>query len=133
MIKKIILLGFLSASAFAHNTGSQASATSVELSGQGVSEIVRGSFHLLQAGSQLPITAIRTVGDFTYVTLRVVRESGTVTLKVASTAVGESALATGQILQATSVGTGILLCKAGKIIAFVPNEAGKALLYNARA
>jgi hypothetical protein len=36
------------------------------------------------------------------------------------------------VLQATAVSTGHLLISAGKIIAFIPNELGKALIYHSK-
>lgn len=85
MIKKAAFLFLLSTQVFAQPNGSQASAASMELSGQGIGEIVQGSFHLLQGGSQLPIAGLRIVGDSAYVTLRIIDKSSTLTLKIAST------------------------------------------------
>ena len=48
-------------------------------------------------------------------------------------ALGGLSLATGAVLEVVTASTGYVLVMSGKTIAFLPNEAGKALLHHARA
>jgi hypothetical protein len=47
-------------------------------------------------------------------------------------AAGHLSLAAGTVVTCTAVSAGWVLSAAGKAIAFVPNEMGKALLHNQR-
>jgi len=132
MFKKTLLMLCLATPVFAATQGSQASAASVDLSSQGLSEIVGGSGHVLMAGSQASIAAIETAGDVTFITLRAVGQSGTVTLRIASTVVGQAMIGTGQLVKVVGIGSGTLLTASGRLLAFVPNELGKSLVYSNR-
>ena len=48
-------------------------------------------------------------------------------------AAGGLSLATGTVLEVVTASTGQVLVMSGRAIAFLPNEAGKALLHHARA
>jgi hypothetical protein len=54
------------------------------------------------------------------------------TLRFARDFGGNLAIAAGEAISVVAMGTGWLLCTAGKAIAFVPNEVGSALLYSER-
>ncbi|KEH09560.1 hypothetical protein GY15_31390, partial [Delftia sp. 670] len=43
-----------------------------------------------------------------------------------------SAYAVGTVLTCSVIGTGVIISAAGKVLAFIPNEMGKALLHNER-
>jgi hypothetical protein len=45
---------------------------------------------------------------------------------------GALSIAAGEMITVVAMGTGWLLCSAGKAIAFVPNEIGSTLLYSQR-
>lgn len=128
MIKKALLLSCLCSSAFASPVGSQASTLSQELSAQGMGQVVQGSSQLLQAGSLLPITALETIGNITYVTLKAAEASTTVTIQVAKNVTGGVLLGAGQVVQVIGTGSGTLLTTSGRVLAYIPNQAGKALL-----
>ena len=54
------------------------------------------------------------------------------TIRFARDAAGGLSIAAGQAISVVAMGTGWLLCNAGRAIAFVPNEVGSALLYSER-
>lgn len=54
------------------------------------------------------------------------------TIRFARDVGGGLSIAAGQMITVVAMGTGWLLCTAGKAIAFVPNEVGAALLYSQR-
>ena len=130
MFKKTLILFAFTTQVFATVQGSQGSAASADLSSQGIGQIVNGSGHVLQAGSQLSIIAIKTVGEFTFITLKTVGNSATVTLRVASKLSGHILHGIGQMIQVVATGSGAILTSAGHVVAFLPNEMGKSLMYS---
>jgi len=54
------------------------------------------------------------------------------TVRFAREASGALLIAAGQMITVVAMGTGWLLCNAGRALAFVPNEAGSRLLYSQR-
>lgn len=131
MIKKALPLILLTTTAFAHG-GSEASVASTDLSAQGISQVVDGSANLFAAGSQLVIVAVRTVGDITYISLKAAGQSAVTTIQVSRHVAGHSLLAAGQSVKVVTTGTGMILTSAGRLIAFVPNELGKSLLFSSQ-
>ncbi|WP_162263128.1 hypothetical protein [Legionella rubrilucens] len=129
MIKKALPLILLTTTAFA-NGGSEASMASTDLSAQGVSQVVAGSANLFAAASQVVIVAVRTVGDISYISLKAAGQSAVTTIQVSSHVAGHSLLAAGQWIRVVTTGTGIILTSAGRLIAFVPNEMGKSLIFS---
>lgn len=130
MFKKSLILFAITTQLFAAPQGSQGSAASSALSSEGLGNIVYGSSQLLSAGSQLSVIAIKTVGEFTFITLKAVDQSATVTLRVASNVSGHVLRGIGQMVQVVTTGAGQLLISSGQVIAFLPNEMGKSLLYS---
>ena len=54
------------------------------------------------------------------------------TIRFARDVAGGLSVAAGQAISVVAMGTGWLLCNAGRAIAFIPNEVGSALLYSER-
>ena len=44
----------------------------------------------------------------------------------------DRAYAVGTVLTCSVIGAGVVISAAGKVLAFIPNEMGKALLHNER-
>lgn len=132
MFKKALLLFAFTPQLFAAVQGSQGSAASADLSGQGIGQIINGSGYILEAGSQFSITAIQTIGEFTFITLKTVGNSATVTLRLGSKLAGHALYGVGQIVQVVTTGAGTILTSAGHVVAFLPNEMGKSLIYNTK-
>ena len=53
-------------------------------------------------------------------------------IRVSTPVVKEIGISTGSAIQAIAESTGYTLMASGKILAFVPNELGKELLYQSR-
>ncbi|MBI1942325.1 MAG: hypothetical protein HYS35_01565 [Betaproteobacteria bacterium] len=116
------------APAAAQDSVGRASAASVEASVQtGAS-----AAWIAHAGSEFTVHALRTSAQGVELSLR-----------SASGAVETSAIVAGDLAEAASVGigtsvrvvvdsTGTMLIAAGRVLAFVPNEIGRALLHRAR-
>lgn len=135
MFKKLITSAFITSlliPALVSAQGSQASQASLELSSQGLGEIVNGSGHIIQSGARLSIAAIESTNHFIYLTLKSAHHSTKTTIKIASTATGKMLLSTGELIQVVATGAGNLLYASGHLLAFIPNELGHALIYSQR-
>lgn len=95
--------------------------------------LVDGSAQLFKDAGQLSVTAVKTVGNVSVITLRGVAGGAEASVQVSSKAIEGSAIGVGTALQATVSATGVLLVSAGKALMFVPNEMGKSLLHHSRA
>ncbi len=71
-------------------------------------------------------------GDSVEVVLKGVGNSMTATVNLSKSAVQALALSTGTAVQLSAEASGTVLIASGKVIAFIPNELGKALLGQSR-
>lgn len=136
-ILRLSLLGLAIASgtvqAAPDGAPSAASQASANLSGA----VVFGSILSVAAAGSLVVVSVRTVGEGVANVLEIVLESAfdasRTTVRLSGKALGGLSLATGAVLEVVTASTGYVLVMSGKTIAFLPNEAGKALLHHARA
>ena len=105
------------------------SQASVNLSGV----VVFGSVLSVAAAGSLVVASVRTVGEGIEVVLESAVDASRTTVRLSGKALGGLSLATGTVLEVVTASTGYVLVMSGKTIAFLPNEAGKALLHHARA
>ena len=75
----------------------------------------------VEASAEGVVWVVERASDGVRGTLRFARDLG-----------GGLSIAAGEVITVVAMGTGWLLCTAGKAIAFIPNEAGSALLYSRR-
>lgn len=129
----VSLLGLAIASGTAHaapdGAPSGASQASANLSGV----LVFGSILSVAAAGSLVVASVRTVGEGVEVVLESAFDASRTTVRLSGKALGGVSLATGAVLEVVTASTGYVLVMSGKSIAFLPNEAGKALLHHARA
>lgn len=95
--------------------------------------VVGGSILTVAAAGSVVVASVRTVGEGLEIVLESAVDASRATVRVSSTAAGGLSLATGTVLEVVTASTGQVLVMSGKAIAFLPNEAGKALLHHARA
>ena len=95
--------------------------------------VVGGSILTVAAAGSVVVASVRTVGDALEIVLEGAADASRATVRLSSTAVGGLSLATGTVLEVVTASTGYVLVMSGKAIAFLPNEAGKALLHHTRA
>ncbi|MGJ9417170.1 hypothetical protein ACHAC9_05295 [Massilia sp. CMS3.1] len=117
------------ASAAPDGASSALSQASANLSGV----VVGGSILTVAAAGSVLVASVRTVGDVLEIVLESAVDASRTTVRVSSAAAGGLSLATGTVLEVVAASTGYVLVMSGKAIAFLPNEAGKALLHHARA
>ena len=115
--------------AHAHYNASEASAA---LSLLPVAVSVAAPVALLAGGVSLTVVAVEA--SATGVALVVERASDGLreTLHFSGQVLGGISYSVGTAILCTAVSTGYVLSAAGQVVAFVPNEIGKALLYNER-
>lgn len=53
-------------------------------------------------------------------------------VEVSGQAAGALSIGVGTVVQTSAIGAGVILSAAGKVLAFIPNEIGKALLHSER-
>jgi hypothetical protein len=95
--------------------------------------VVGGSILTVAAAGSLVVVSVRTVGEALEVVLESAVDASRATVRLSGKALGGLSLATGAVLEVLTASTGYVLVMSGKTIAFLPNEAGKALLHHARA
>ncbi len=130
-MKRIVLaslLGLACASGLAAGQ-SNPSQASANLSGV----VVVGSVLSVAATGSVVVASARTVADGLEVVLENVVDGSRATVRLSGRAAGGLSLAAGATLEVVTASTGHVLVMSGKAIAFLPNEAGKALLHSARA
>ncbi|MGC0155640.1 hypothetical protein ACPRNU_24540 [Chromobacterium vaccinii] len=75
---------------------------------------------------------VQGVGDVAELTLNSAQGGAKLLVKISGSAVKASGAAVGASVQVTATASGTLLVTSGKVLAFIPNKAGEALLEHSR-
>ncbi len=135
-MKKLILVVAVAAAvslalantAQAHNGLSEASALSM----LPIAVSVAAPVALLSAGAVFTVVAVSAVAEGTVWVLERASDGARMSLTLSGQVVGGVSMLVGAAVVTTAFSAGWVLSAAGKAIAFIPNEVGKALLYNER-
>ena len=131
-MKKLVLVVALSlvlaGTARAHNGASEASALSM----LPIAVSVAAPVALLSAGAVFTVVAVEVVSGATVWVLESASDGARASLTLSGQLVGGVSVVAGTAVVATAFSAGWVLSAAGRAIAFIPNEIGKALLYNER-
>ena len=87
---------------------------------------------LLSAGAVLTVVAVQATSAGTLWVLERASDGARISLTVSGQVAGELSVAAGTAVVVTAFSAGWVLSAAGQAIAYIPNEIGKALLYNER-
>lgn len=120
----VLGLGLHSARAEADSTLSEAS----ELCAVGAASLVAGSMMAIVGSVELVVESVEWLADGARCGFNESRVVGHVVLLLPVKAAGGVSLAMGQTVRVTTAASGWLLTKAGEVVAFIPNESGRALL-----
>jgi hypothetical protein len=112
-----------------HAGQSELSNASANLSGV----VVGGSILTLAATGSVVVASVRTVGDGIEVVLEGAADASRATVRLSGRLAAGVSLAAGTAVEVVTASTGYVLVASGKALAFLPNEAGKALLHHSRA
>jgi hypothetical protein len=126
----VALLGALPAHA-GDSTSASAEASQASLAATG--SLVDGSADLLRAGAQLSIAAIENAGGASIVVLRDASTGAQASLRIAADVAAAGSLVVGQAVEVIAEATGCSLVADGRLVAFVPNEVGRALVHHVRS
>lgn len=132
-MKKLILLTTLAlalmGSAQAHrNSASEASALSL----MPIAISVAAPVALLSVGGAFTVLAVDAVSEGTVWVLERASDGARFSVTLSAAAVGGLSVVAGTAVLVVAGSTGWVLSSAGKAIAFIPNQIGKALLHNER-
>jgi len=112
----------------AQSTASEASA----LSTLPIAVSVAAPVAILSTGAALTVVAVEATSTGVVWVLERTADGVRASVQLVGRAAGDASVAVGTVVVATAVSTGWVLAAAGEAIAFIPNELGRALLYNER-
>ena len=87
---------------------------------------------LLVSGAAFTVVAVEAASDGTVWLLERASDGARASVTLGGAVVGGVSLATGAVVVCTAMSAGWVLSSAGKAIAYIPNELGRALLHNER-
>lgn len=136
IMKRILLAALLglactASQAIGHGQSSQSALSHASANLSAV--VVGGSILTLAATGSVVVASVKTVGDGIEVVLENAVDASRATLRLSGKAAAGVSIAVGTTLEVVMASTGYVLVMAGKALAFIPNEAGKALLHHSRA
>lgn len=102
------------------------------LSGLPIAVSVAAPVMLLSAGAMLTVVAVEASAAGTVCVLERASDGARASIKLSGQLAGGVSMVAGTAVLVTAMSTGYLLSAAGAAVAFIPNELGKALLYNER-
>ncbi|MBP8285964.1 MAG: hypothetical protein KAX57_03905 [Rhodoferax sp.] len=85
---------------------------------------------LSTAGAVLVVKAVTVTAKGSLYLLERASDGTQVSVEVLARGFAATSVAAGTLATVSVIGTGMLLSSAGQVIAFIPNELGRALLYN---
>ena len=132
--RSLVAAALVSGLAGAHSAAqaqSNLSAASA-LSGLPIALSVVAPVMLLSAGAKLTVVAVEASAAGSVWVLERASDGARATLRLSGQLAGKLSVAVGTAVEITVMSTGWLLSAAGAAVAFIPNEVGKALLYNER-
>ena len=99
----------------------------------GASEtVVAIPLFLSAAGAYVVVVAVEPSADGVSYVLKNMADGASAVVKVSGQAAGALSVGVGTVVQTSAIGAGVILSTAGKVLAFIPNEIGKALMHNER-
>jgi hypothetical protein len=110
---------------------SEASALSA-LSTLPIAVSVTAPVMVLSAGAVLTVVAVEASTTGAVWVLERASDGARCSIRLGARAAGGLSVAAGTVVVVTALSTGWVLSAASEAIAFIPNEVGKALLYNER-
>ncbi|QOY92683.1 hypothetical protein IM543_13805 [Massilia sp. UMI-21] len=135
-MKRILLatlLGFACTATQAAGHAGQSDQSALSNASANLSAVlVGGSILSVAAAGSVVVASVKTVGDGLELVLENTLDASRATLRLSGRVAGGASLAAGTVLEVVAASTGHVLVMSGKALAFIPNEAGKALLHHAR-
>lgn len=127
----LLALALVAAPGQAADGASGASAASA-LMADGSAMVVDGSLLAAAGSGVVVVKSVEASGDALVFVVEGAVNGVSATVRLSGRAARDASLATSQVLHAATVSTGVMLVASGKVLAFIPNELGKALLHHSR-
>lgn len=83
-------------------------------------------------GAMLTVKAVEASATGTVYLLERASDGARVSVEVSGRAASATAIGVGTLVTVSVIGAGVVLSTAGEVLAFIPNELGRALLHNER-
>jgi riboflavin synthase alpha subunit len=83
-------------------------------------------------GATLVVKAVEVTASGTFYLLERASDGAQASVRIAGKVASGVVMGVGTVVAVSAIGTGLLLSTAGEVLAFIPNELGKALLHNER-
>ena len=112
----------------ASEASGKASEMSVATLSMATGVLVAGTLSTVVLFGQALVSGIETVGESVVVTLKSSGNAAEATVRLSGNVAAEAGLAIGGTVMLSAVATGVVLRSAGRIICFIPNERGRALI-----
>ena len=112
--------------------GASAMSEASSLAAQGSATVVYGSLSAVAASGTIIVESVEVTGNASMVVLAGASDAASATLRLSGKAVKGASLVAGTSVGLVAISTGYLLVSAGKVLAFIPNEIGRALLHHTR-
>lgn len=104
------------------------SALSVDASGL----VVAGSLLSVAAAGAAVVASAEASGDALVLVLDAGGQASAATVRVSAAAARGLSVGAGTVLQVIALSSGVMLVLSGKVLAFIPNTVGQALLHHAQ-
>lgn len=101
------------------------------MSGDASGKVIAGSGLLLVGGSYLVVVSVSAVAEGVVVVLKSASQAGEVSIRLSGKALDGVSTLVGSTVKVVAIASGTVLVVSGQVLAFIPNEIGKALLYHA--
>jgi hypothetical protein len=85
---------------------------------------------VLTAGAQLTVKAVESTAQGSLLVLERVSDGAQASIELSGKVLDRASVKVGSAVEASAIGAGMILSAAGTVIAFVPNEIGRALLHH---
>jgi hypothetical protein len=128
----LCLLCLHRAAAAAEQQGSTDLSNGSDIVAEGSALVVVGSLSALAASGTVLVDSVEAAGDASVLVLAAASGAGQATVRISGRAAREASLVAGASVRVVAMSSGCLLVAAGKVLAFFPNEIGKALLHQSR-
>ena len=115
------------------HAGAQSTISDVSvLSALPIAVSVAAPVAVLSTGAALTVVSVEATSTGAVWVLESAADGSRASVRLVGRGLADASVAVGTVVVATAISTGWVLSAAGEAIAFIPNEIGRALLYNER-
>ena len=113
------------------STAESTTASQASLAASGM--LIDGSIGIIRAGAHFAVAAVTPLANASVIVVRDVATGSEASIRVAGDVARTGSIAVGDTVSVVAQAIGASLIVGGKLVAFVPNEVGRALVYQARS